>query len=1360
MTSELDPPKNQESESHSLSVFTPNVEDIVGVAYEQAQVRNGIKPISSIDLLDEPELQRYLLDLRSLSGSPEAKEIDTIQNANLVNNAKEGKEQRRLTHREIYKKIVVQKASSSIETPKTSIFDKLPIVKALRHALAKHVKKTAEKKADANFVAEDLMLARNWRQLEHELPPVDVEQEKEVRDQYYNFDTLYRQLILNLADYVGQLPASESHHHNWPGGLLKHSLEVALVSFKYSKSWDLPPISLNDYEARRRPRWQYAAFVIGLFHDVGKAITDMTIVCEDANGNTYRWNPMLKSLVEFCAEKKIVRYFVDMNDSSKYMNSVGRFKKHEGMASAILDKMLTPECRHYLTSSPDPGFGLYEEVTSILSGKKGDDYLMRSLEEGEKLSVHLSYKKIRSDFHLNNRNASVAELMMRELPFMTESENFMKNVFVVSGYVMLRYPEALNQLKQAVMNRSPETKAILNCTAMVLGKQLSSANFIRKVSNNNFLPRFAPTKAMVKRDKKSHENVTTYERESGFFSVVILEHSTQLFGQKELPPSITGVLSLSVEHSLEFIGDDRVIEHTHEVEQVNSKEATVGSILDPDAKFNVVKQVRTRVDAGDPDSVPGEKASEVSDSETAMRKSGTDTPVYRATLPPQFRGELETTAETTAKTGKNEKSFQTASGEVSVQNHGNPNPRSGSPRQQAHIAAKKQVTSREPVVQNSAIDVFSLDQPTLIVGEEKVYDAPETILDGVNTTEAEVPQKKAVSKMSALLMQSGPIESNVDSNVDTDSYSDQDGYPPFYECEQVPIHAYDNEDMGYEQDDYRDTNYNDIYGLPEAEVPHHGSFPKENHPNSIEIGVDIITQLYSEWVQISSKNRDLFVKRSIGAMLFKAPFFTDNAERAGREDWAVNGDHVERRNSRTVKLKQEFIDSVLSYIGVNKPTSIDTDESHNDTSVKKNSRESKLDGLRKKAKDTHQNSNEVNQESEVSEAQSSNSKAIKWTNLSAESVIESTQPNQLINDHSGNQSCELLDRLRNKVMGNPTLEDKFLTGRIPKVLFNSTAKSLGYSIEQLEEIGLVIKSDVRNIFIDVEVFSETKDPKGQILISPMSENQVKSPTSVDKQRLYDGSSQEPDIKLNKSDENSIVTECISNSIDDYSEPKDTALSRNITQEEQIVIGAGGIQEVSTKNEDRKEKSAVHGVNDVRSMNSSGRLEVTDESAAVPQMNVQNRANTIGNDDEPDKIINEKIQQAMLRILNDPGMQEHWQSSSKAQETKIKVGLNIQINAAQIDSMPKGQSPILMLLLHNIRKGEVYETLESKITRDNTTSVLLSDFLNQCRVFFESKRSTLKMLNKITDEDLESIATTVWIQFAGQQNKVTVDITKN
>ncbi len=1380
MTAELENQTNHEVDERDAYAFTPNVQAEDGIAYEKAQVRSGIKPISSIDVLDEPELTKFLTDLRSLSGAPEAEEIENIQSTHLVENAKSGKQQRRLSHREVFKAIYVQKQTDNISDAGKSLWDMLPGVRSIRQSLVERSKKSAMKNADSNFVHTELMLAKDWRQSEHDLPPVDVEQTKELRDKYYNFDTLYRQLILNLADYVGQLPASESHHHNWPGGLLKHSLEVAIVSLKYSKAWDLPPISLNDYEARRRPRWQYAAFVIGLLHDVGKAITDMVVVCEDAEGRSYRWNPMLTSLNQFCSEKKIVRYFVDMNDASKYMNSIGRFKRHEGMASALLENMLTPECRHFLTSSPDPGFGLYEQVTSILSGKKGDEYLMRSLEEGEKLSIHLSYKKIRSDFHLNNRNASVAELMMRELPYMTEHSNFMNNVFIVGGYVLLRYPEALNQLKQAVMNKSPETKSILNYKAMELGKQLSSSNFIRKVSNNNFIPRFAPTKAVTKKGK------TTYEREQGFFSVVILEHYTQLFGQKDLPPSTTGVLSLSIEHSLEFIGDDGVIEHTHEAEKQEVIQSTVSSILDPNAKFKVVKQVKTTIDESDPDSFPGEKATELSDVEVTNGSQPSQPAVYA----PQVVRESNQARQVA---DSDKKATQKPQEPVKAQNAGGTTTKASEARQQARKALQRQHAEKSPIVQTSAVDVFALDQPTEVVSSDKVYDAPESLLEGVDDSAAEVPNeendKKGKGALSKLISKSGIVEVNdssvsdsnktVDSNVDTKNstaappaYGDM---PPAYGDDQVPLDAYqDMGSMDYPDDDSQYSGYYDHLNEQDSTATPAPVSPEQPEQDK-KPDVDIVTELYGEWIQISDKNLELFKKGSIAAMLFKAPFFTDNSKRAGRDDWAVNGKHVEKRNARTVKLKKDFINSVLDYAGlgdlekgneqsavanvpdtpvqqsVDAPASKDVSDQ---TSVSKSSdAQDKLEALRRRAKTKGQGI-KTNSDTESSEPSLGDNPSDALAADKPEPVIteEVSITEEQLQDNGEN---EVLERLRNKVLGNPTLEGKFKSGRIPKVLFNSTVKSLDYSIEQLQELGLVTNSDVRNVFIDADMFSGAKQPKIKNLISPKNEKKVQSDAALTSADQL-GDVESPTSAASEADKTVSKTQII--------EPvSDTLQSDKIGTEELVEtpqpLATKGVEElensISTTDiqQESQQNLPVHQMNDVHETNPIDGLASSNESTVVHQRNEPQ------SDADSDQLLEEKVQQAMLRVLSKSKLQEQLPSNDQETETKVKIGLNIQVDVTQIPSMPTGHSPILMLLLHKIRKGEVYETVESKISRDNKVSILLSDFLNQCRVFFESKRNSMKVLNKVTDEELETIAVMVWLQFAGQENKVTVEITK-
>lgn len=56
-----------------------------------------------------------------------------------------------------------------------------------------------------------------------------------------HFDALYRAAVLRFARYVQLLPASESHHHAFAGGLLDHTLEVLVEALKQRRAVMLPP---------------------------------------------------------------------------------------------------------------------------------------------------------------------------------------------------------------------------------------------------------------------------------------------------------------------------------------------------------------------------------------------------------------------------------------------------------------------------------------------------------------------------------------------------------------------------------------------------------------------------------------------------------------------------------------------------------------------------------------------------------------------------------------------------------------------------------------------------------------------------------------------------------------------------------------------------------------------------------------------------------------------------------------------------------------------------------------------------------------------------------------------------------------
>ena len=732
-------------------IFSPAIEPEQAFSYESKDVRSGITPISAVDVLDEPELQKYLIRLKSTSGSPESKDIEDLQKTHLINNAKTGLPQTRLTHRELHHNI--NKKNHSRHKNNTSSDHGLLklLVLLIRNVL--RIKDSSKKNNSKKHSAIDhMLLAKDWRRDDYPLPPTNSSPKKNERDKFYTFDTLYRQVIMNFIDQVGMLPASESHHHNWPGGLLKHSLEVAEVSLKYSKAWDLSPQGLNDYEAQRRPRWQYASWIIGLLHDVGKSITDMVVICEDADGNSHRWTPTMIGLNQFCKENQIQRYFVDMNPASRYINGPGRFKRHEGMAGSLLHNILTPEAKHFLSSSPDPGFGLMEQVTTILSGKNGEPYLMKALAEGENLSVHLSFKKVRSEFHLDNRNASVPELLMRTLIDMRHKESFLKHVFVISGYVLLRFPESLNMLKQALINASPETKTVMHYGNIEMAKMLRNAGFIRCVSEENYLPRFALTEAVIRNNPKTNSTETVYERNNGFFTVMVLEHSTMLFGSESIPPSVTGVLRLNQEFAIEFLSDNEIFEFVIESnteEEIDKKRP--GLNLDPENKWTVVGRSSETKAENDENNDLGAKANILTDQQREAAKQNPTEAVSITNRPVKKKKAKEI-------------SVNSANGHTSPQKEAT---LSDSPSQS--------LRKRKPKAETTVVDIFALDQSASIVTDELTAD-PNLLLADVANVEVIADQNSQlddVANVEVIADQNSQLDDIV---TDTDNQLNDDVY--------------------------------------------------------------------------------------------------------------------------------------------------------------------------------------------------------------------------------------------------------------------------------------------------------------------------------------------------------------------------------------------------------------------------------------------------------------------------------------------------------------------------------------------------------------------------------------------------------
>ncbi|TEO19042.1 relaxase [Pseudomonas aeruginosa] len=101
------------------------------------------------------------------------------------------------------------------------------------------------------------------------------------------FATLYRAPLERYAELVQGFPASESHHHAYPGGMLDHGLEIVAYALKLRQSHLLPAGSTPEDQAAQSEAWTAAVAYAALLHDIGKLAVDLHV--ELADGST--WHP-------------------------------------------------------------------------------------------------------------------------------------------------------------------------------------------------------------------------------------------------------------------------------------------------------------------------------------------------------------------------------------------------------------------------------------------------------------------------------------------------------------------------------------------------------------------------------------------------------------------------------------------------------------------------------------------------------------------------------------------------------------------------------------------------------------------------------------------------------------------------------------------------------------------------------------------------------------------------------------------------------------------------------------------------------------------------------------------------------------
>jgi integrating conjugative element relaxase (TIGR03760 family) len=160
------------------------------------------------------------------------------------------------------------------------------------------------------------------------------------------FATLYLAPLERYAELVQQFPASESHHHAYPGGMLDHGLEIVAYALKLRQSYLLPAGVTPEAQAAQSEAWTAGTAYAALLHDIGKIAVDLHI--EHADGSVWHpWHGPLQRPYHF-------RYRKDRE-----------YRLHSAATGLLYTRLLNREIFDWLSGYPD----LWAALLYVLSGQ-------------------------------------------------------------------------------------------------------------------------------------------------------------------------------------------------------------------------------------------------------------------------------------------------------------------------------------------------------------------------------------------------------------------------------------------------------------------------------------------------------------------------------------------------------------------------------------------------------------------------------------------------------------------------------------------------------------------------------------------------------------------------------------------------------------------------------------------------------------------------------------------------------------------------------------------------------------------------------------------------------------------------------
>nr|WP_158587188.1 MobH family relaxase [Motilimonas pumila] len=218
---------------------------------------------------------------------------------------------------------------------------------------------------------------------------------------HHHWETLYLKLLNNFAEYVQLLPASDSNHHSYPGGLLDHSMEVMLYSLRLRRNVLYPIGGKEDLICKKSDIFTYAVATASLLHDVGKIITDQ-IVAYRQGQCSHIWIPALSKLPCDCT------YTYKHNPDSRH-------KLHQLAGLQLANRLLPIEGYKWLHSDQQIYLMWTQALASDHAAGVMLDLISKADAESVKKNLGSDLKVSRNQNIQQSQKANTVSLLVRKM---------------------------------------------------------------------------------------------------------------------------------------------------------------------------------------------------------------------------------------------------------------------------------------------------------------------------------------------------------------------------------------------------------------------------------------------------------------------------------------------------------------------------------------------------------------------------------------------------------------------------------------------------------------------------------------------------------------------------------------------------------------------------------------------------------------------------------------------------------------------------------------------------------------------------------------------------------------------------------